>query len=516
MHIIYSDLEEDYSRETQSPCTDSLTGLLNHGFFLELLERELQRFRKKGIPFSLVMIDIDEFGRYNRHRGTVSGDLALKEVAEVIREGIRDTDLATRYLGDVFMLLLSSTDVRQAEVIAERIKTAISERFRRELTVCIGCASSKDAHDREGLIRKTKETLLSAKTKGRDSICIADARRRPEDEEQERVRLLVVEDGPRDAKLLEAMLSPLNCDVIKAADGEAALRAVARSDVDLILLDLMMPRMDGLEACRRLKNNDATRKIPVIMITALDDTESKVRAIDAGADDFITKPPNKAELMARVKALIRTKRLNDSLVSTESVLFSLANAVEAKDRYTDGHVKRVSLLAVDLGRMMDLPGREIEALRVGGILHDIGKIGVPDSVLNKPGPLDPSEWDMLKTHPDVGYRVAEPLKPILRGALDVIRYHHEKLDGSGYPNGMKGEEIPIVARVMAVVDIYDALTTDRAYRNAVAKEKALSMILLDADKGGLDKTIVSNLMTLISGSASGEPETEAWAEKKSL
>jgi len=508
MHLLYPDLQADYDREIQAPCTDSLTGLLNHGFFLELLERELKRFRGKGIPFSLVMVDIDEFGRYNRQRGTVTGDRALKEVAEVILESIRDTDLATRYLGDVFVILLSNTNTQQAEVVAERLKAAIAERFRRELTVCIGCASSKDAQDREGLMRKTKEALLVAKTRGRDSLYITDAERRPVDEACERVRVLVVEDHPRGAKLLEAMLSPLNCDVIKAADGEAVLRAVARSDVDLVLLDLMMPHIDGLEVCRRLKEDDTTRKIPVIMITAFDDIESKVRAIDAGADDFITKPPNKAELTARVKSLIRTKRLNDSLVSTESVLFSLANAVEAKDRYTDGHVKRVSRLAVDLGRIMDLPARDIEALRVGGILHDIGKIGVPDSVLNKPGPLDPYEWDMLKTHPDVGYRVAEPLKTILKGALDVIRYHHEKLDGSGYPNGIKGEEIPIVARVMAVVDIYDALTTDRAYREAIEREKALSMIVQDADGGGLDKTIVSNLVTLVSGTKD-ESEREA-------
>ena len=372
MHLLYSDLKADYDRETQAPYTDSLTGLLNHGFFLELLERELKRFSTKGIPFSLVMIDIDEFSRYNRQRGTVRGDRALKEVAKVIQEGIRDTDLATRYLGDIFMLLLSNTDVQQAELIADRIKTAIAQRFRRELTVCIGCASSREAHHKDGLMRKTKEALLAAKTKGRDSLYIADALKRPADEEGGRVRVLVVEDSPKDAKFFEKMLLPLNCEVMKVVDGQAALRAVERSDVDLILLDLTMPPMDGFETCRLLKEDDSTRKIPVIMVATLDDIESKVHAIDVGADDFITKPPNKAELMARVKALIRTKRLNDSLVSTESVLFSLANAVEAKDRYTDGHVKRVSRLAVDLGHMMELSARD-----------DAGAISVSDGISSR-------------------------------------------------------------------------------------------------------------------------------------
>jgi putative two-component system response regulator len=294
------------------------------------------------------------------------------------------------------------------------------------------------------------------------------------------------------------MLRPLSAQLMKAVNGEEALRAVDAMSVDVILMDAMMPLMDGFEACRRLKSNAATRMIPVIMVTALDDTESKVRAIDAGADDFVTKPANRIELLARVKALGRTRRLNDNLVSVESVLFSLANAVEAKDSYTEGHVKRVGNLAVQLGRVMGLPAADLEALRVGGMLHDIGKIGVPDSVLNKPGPLNEEEWQVLKAHPVTGYRMAEPLRPVLKGALEVIRHHHEKLDGSGYPDGKKGEEISTVARVMAVSDIYDALVSDRPYRKGMAKEEALSILQKEVDGGRIDGVVVANLAALLS------------------
>ena len=503
---LYADLRADYEREIDAPFTDSLTGLFNHGFFLEILGRELKRSRRYAVPFSLAMIDIDAFGLFNRQHGSVQGDRALIEVARAIRANIRESDLASRYLGNVFVLLLTDTDALDAEAVLSRIRTAIDERYHGELTVCIGCASSRNAQDRDDLMRRTKEALSSAKVRGRGSIHVVESARQPVDEG--RLRMLVVEDEPRNM-LLEAMLHTFNCEMIEAASGEEALRTLERVDIDLILLDAMMPEMDGFETCRRLKESSRTRTIPVLMMTVLDDTESKVRAIEAGADDLISKPPNKVELVARIRALIQTKRLNDSLVSIENVLFSLANAVEAKDAYTEGHVKRVSNLAVDLGRMMGLQSRDIEALRVGGILHDIGKIGIPDSVLNKPGPMSAEEWEMVKAHPVVGFRVAEPLKQILKGALEVIRHHHERMDGSGYPDGIRGEEISAVARVMAVADVYDALMTDRPYHKGVSKEKALSIMQQDVDEGRLDRAAVSNLAELVFGSKAKEEGASA-------
>jgi putative two-component system response regulator len=267
-------------------------------------------------------------------------------------------------------------------------------------------------------------------------------------------------------------------------------------DIDVILLDVMMPGIDGFEVCRRIKGNPATRMIPIIFVTALDDTDSRVEGIEAGGDDFITKPVNKIELLARTKSLIGVKRLNNNLASIEDVLFSLAITVEAKDAYTQGHIERVGNVAVLLGRKIGVSKKDIEALRFGGTLHDIGKIGVPEDILNKPGPLTDKEFEIMKTHADIGYKICSPLKKNLGPALDVIRHHHEKLDGSGYPDGLKGDEIPMVARIMAVADIYDALITDRPYRKGMSKEKAFGIINKEAGEGKLDPEVVKCLLTM--------------------
>jgi putative two-component system response regulator len=203
------------------------------------------------------------------------------------------------------------------------------------------------------------------------------------------------------------------------------------------------------------------------------------------------------ELLARTKSLIKLKRLNDNLASIEYVLFPLAKAVEAKDEYTQDHVERVSKLAMDLGNKMGLSERELEALRYGGILHDIGKIGIPGQILNKPGPLNSEEWEVMKNHPVAGYDICLPLKKNLGSALEVIRHHHEKLDGSGYPDGLKNEEISTAARIMAVVDIYDALVTDRPYRKGMPLEKAVEILRHDANNQKLDPAVVNYLIEVV-------------------
>jgi putative two-component system response regulator len=238
-------------------------------------------------------------------------------------------------------------------------------------------------------------------------------------------------------------------------------------------------------------------------VTALNDTESRIKAIEQGADDFITKPPNRVELQARVKSLIRVKKLNNTLTSFESVIYSLANTVEAKDKYTSGHTLRVSELAAVLAKKMNLSESDIESIKIGGVIHDVGKIGVPQAIINKPGRLDPEEFEIMKTHPTIGYKICIPLKNSMGMVLDIIYYHHEKLDGSGYPIGLKGEDIPLGAKVLAVADIYDALTSDRPYRKALSKESALEILQQEAEEGKLEKQIVEYLIEMVKSTDSG-------------
>jgi putative two-component system response regulator len=293
---------------------------------------------------------------------------------------------------------------------------------------------------------------------------------------------------------LEALLHPLRYHVFKADSGEAALDIMGKVDMDLVLLDVMMPVMDGFEVCRRIKNDPQLRMVPIILVTALEDSESKIRGIEAGADDFISKPPNKAELLARTRSLIKLKRINSNLADIENVLFSLAKTVEAKDAYTHGHIERVSNLSMVLGRKLGLNEKELEALKYGGILHDIGKIAVPTAILNKPERLNEKEWEVMKSHSLVGYQIGLPLEKNLGPALDVIRYHHEKMDGSGYPDNLKGEDIPIVARIVAVTDIYDAMITDRPYRKGMSRNEACDNLIEEAENGKLDSEIVQLLV----------------------
>ena len=486
-------LIQKYEKEIGVPFSDSLTGLYNHGFFQTVLAWEEERFKRHGESFTLGLIDIDAFTKYNRSHGHAHGDQVLKKIATLIKDNIRQVDLAARYAGDVFAILLIKSEAAMAKAAAERIREAVAKEFDNALTVSVGLASLPgDASNSTHLIGKAQEALLHAKMRGTNKVHFFEKARLSHDATTSTI--LVVDDEPRNAKLLEGLLRPLNYDVIKAFDGEEALSLVNKTRVDLILLDIMMPRMDGYEVCRRLKNREKTRLIPIIMVTALHDMEAKVRSIEVGADDFLSKPLNKIELQARTQSLVNTKKLNDKLTSVEDVLFALANAVEAKDSYTQGHTQRVADMAVLLGTKIAVSEQEINALRVGGVLHDIGKIGVPRQILNKQGPLSPDEWEIMKQHPTIGHKICLPMKRSLGPALDMIQHHHEKLDGSGYPDGLREDEIPTVARIMAVVDIYDALITDRPYRKGMSREKALSILQEEADEGKLDKSVVEQLV----------------------
>jgi putative two-component system response regulator len=322
-----------------------------------------------------------------------------------------------------------------------------------------------------------------------------------------RATIVVADDDEANRDLLSGMLSTEGYNVVCVRDGDQALRAVRDDSVDLALLDVMMPGKTGMSACLAIKSQPETRLIPVVLVTGLTSTDDRIQGIMCGADDFLSKPVNKHELLARVGSLLRLKEFTDELENAETVLFSLALSIEAKDRYTEGHCERLSKYSVAMAERLGLPDELRVALRRAGVVHDIGKIGVPEHILSKPGPLTDEEWTIMKQHPITGERICAPLKSF-RHVLPVIRHHHERLDGSGYPDGLKDDQIPLTARILQIADVFDALTTERPYRTALQPPQALDLIRDEVRRGWWDGSLVNEFEAVILGSI---PLLPAWS-----
>jgi putative two-component system response regulator len=293
-------------------------------------------------------------------------------------------------------------------------------------------------------------------------------------------RILVVDDNASIAALMSQLLTMRGYEVVTAGDAQQAEAEVRRQAPDLILSDVRMPGKSGYELCRDLKENPATRLIPFVLITGLTDSAEKLHGIEAGADDFLNKPVLAEELTARVKSLLRMKEFTDELETADSVLCTL----------------RLALNAAELGRHLGLDEDSILALRRGGYLHDLGKIAVPDEILKKGTDLTPGEWTIMKLHPLTGENICKPLKS-LRLVLPIIRHHHEHVDGSGYPDGLVGGEIPLLARILQVVDVYDALRTERPYKPALGHDQSVQTMLEKARTGLLDGDLVNEFFGLL-------------------
>jgi len=308
--------------------------------------------------------------------------------------------------------------------------------------------------------------------------------------------ILVADDNEANRELLTSWLSPEGYRVVCVADGQHARQALTGGSIDLALLDVVMPRPTGFEICQEMKSNPETRLIPIVLLTSLNSEADRIHGIMCGADDFLNKPVNKHELLARVDSLLRLKHFTDELDNAETVLFSLALSIEAKDPYTEGHCDRLSKYSVALGEKLALPQDLRLALRRGGLIHDIGKLSVPESILLKPGPLTPEERKIMEQHTVIGERICAPLRSF-RNVLPIIRHHHEKQDGSGYPDGLKGQEVPLTARILQVTDIYDALTTDRPYHKAVSSQRAFAIMREEVNRGWWDASLVDQLELLV-------------------
>ena len=299
--------------------------------------------------------------------------------------------------------------------------------------------------------------------------------------------ILIVDDDSRGRETLEAVLTGLGHNLHFSDNGLDALKQASALQPDLILLDVMMPDMDGFEVCRRLRADPILADVPVVMTTALDDKASRLQGIEAGADDFISKPIDRMEIRARVNTIIRLNRYRKLMKQQadllqihrelqdayEATLKGWVRALDLRDNETEHHSRRVTLLTVELARLMGMSDNELIHVRRSALLHDIGKIGVPDHILHKPGPLTEEEWVIMRKHPQFAHDMLAPIE-YLRSALDIPYCHHERWDGTGYPRGLTGEQIPLIARIFAVIDVWDALSSDRPYRKAWPYEKIVA------------------------------------------
>lgn len=302
--------------------------------------------------------------------------------------------------------------------------------------------------------------------------------------------ILVVDGEEINRRLLKGILKAAPYKILESHRASEAMRLLQSEQIDLVILDLMLPEMSGPELCRWMKVNRSTQFIPILMITSVQGIENEIVGISSGADEFLIKPLHPGVVRTRVRAMLRNKALVDSLEEAESILFALAQAVERRDPYTGQHCQRLAVASVMLGEALGLSKSELVALFRGGYLHDIGKVGIPDAILFKRDALTSEEWDIMRAHPVRGEEICKPMKS-LWPALPIIRNHHERWDGSGYPDGLSGENIPLGARILQVVDIYDALTTERPYKPALAPQAAFAVMEEEVRRGWRDPELVS-------------------------
>jgi putative two-component system response regulator len=308
--------------------------------------------------------------------------------------------------------------------------------------------------------------------------------------------ILIADDDEISARFLKRLLLREGHHVSIVTTADDVLAACASNPPDLVVLDLVAPRGQGFDVCRKLKEQPTTRFIPVIIVTSQTDRHDRLAGIDAGADDFVSKPFDVMELHARIQSLVKLKRYTDELESAEAVILGLGATIEARDPTTQGHCERLASYATSLGRSLGLDETDLGALERGGFLHDIGKIAVPDSVLLKGGKLDQQESRLMREHPIVGDALCAGLRS-LNNVRPIVRHHHERLDGSGYPDGLRSTEVPLLAQIVGVVDVYDALTTERPYHSARPAAEAFEVLSSEASKGWRDRALVDAFVDVL-------------------
>lgn len=308
--------------------------------------------------------------------------------------------------------------------------------------------------------------------------------------------ILVADDDPASTDLLRDLLSREGHLVTAVDTGAAALTACASDAPDLVLIDLIK-HGHGFDVCRALKDRHETRFIPVVIVTSQSEQGERLRGIEAGADDFLIKPFDAPQLRARVRSLLKLKRYTDELESAEAVMLGLGATIEARDPLTKGHCQRLARYATALGRAIRLDHQDLDALGRGGFLHDIGKIAVPDNVLLKGGALDAQETRVMREHAIIGDALCAGMRS-LRDVRPIVRHHHEHLDGTGYPDGLRHRQVPLLAQIVGIVDVFDALTTARPYRSPLPRDQAFEVLREESAKGWRDRDLVDTFVGVVS------------------
>ena len=356
--------------------------------------------------------------------------------------------------------------------------------------------------------------MLAKKVAPKDVIVMRPETRLPRwedvlEEALEVPTILIVDDLDLNRRLLKAILKTSDYRILEAKRPSMGLALLQHEKVDLVVVDFMMPEISGPDFCRMLKSNRKTHLIPILMTTGLQGAKHEIEGIDSGADEFLVKPLLPSLTRTRIRNMLRNKTVIDSLDEAETILFALAISVEQRDKHTGQHCERLAACGVSLGQALGLPRSDQLALYRGGYLHDIGKIGIPDAILFKRGLLNETEWQVMRQHTLRGEEICRTMKT-LAPVLPIIRSHHERWDGSGYPDGLRGEEIPLLARILQVADIYDALTTARPYKPAFSHEHALEIMLEEARRGWRDPELIPLFADV--AQRAGSPNAAPWTD----
>jgi putative two-component system response regulator len=320
--------------------------------------------------------------------------------------------------------------------------------------------------------------------------------------EEKRTSILIVDDVQPNLELMEAVFEKAGLQVYSALSAEAALDIYENERIDIAVLDVMMPVMNGFELCRKLKHFSEKDFMPVVLVTALSEKKNRITGLEAGADDFISKPFDTQELLAKIRSLLKLKELHDQLDHSENIIFSLVLTLEARDHYTKGHSTRVGALSSEFGSFLGFTTRDQGVLRKAGVLHDIGKMALSESILIKPSGLTSKEMEEIRKHPTLGEEICKPLKS-LREVLPGIRHHHERWDGSGFPDNLHGDSIPLIARILSILDAFDAMVSIRPYRGKMSTDDVISIMESERLSGQWDPELTGIFIRMMRVMAKG-------------